>query len=119
MEFNQENIDPLDRPVLSLRDDEVLDKNFLYVNEFFIDRSVLDLGIMGNAPVNVGGNLTPDQFGNLAPAAGGNLGDLAPSAGGIAVNATTTCVNNFLDSGWNSPAAQPGAETCGGEPTAQ
>jgi parallel beta-helix repeat protein len=43
----------------------------------------------GNPPV--GG--TPQNFGNLSPSAGGNLGDLSPAAGGTEAE---NCVNTFL-----------------------
>jgi hypothetical protein len=100
-----EQIDPLDRPVLSNRDYKIRDKDFTYVEPFFINQSSVNLSISGGTTPPATGAANPAALGNLAPSAGGNnLGDLAPSAGGLVGNKAVTCANASLD--WNSAAGK-------------
>jgi hypothetical protein len=87
--------DPLDRPVLSLRDNEVNSQNFAYSGGYFVNSQTLDLSIVGG---NAAGTT---DFGALAPAAGGDpeaLGELSPAAGGLtATNTSVNCANAYLE----------------------
>lgn len=89
--LNQLFIDPLQRFLLSLRDAGIVE----YVGQrpYTLSLSQINLSLLGGGGTNAG-NLSPEQ-----------LGSLAPAAGGMATGDTTiNCANSYLDNGYGAGA---------------